>query len=278
MIFPNDLNVFHDDNGTFVDCSQELVDYGRDTKVIRLITAEDYLYIGLYKPFGEIYTELKVANTNINTFSTAQYYNGTTWASLENFYDKTKGFTRSGFISWTKSSSWAAAAINSTTLFWIRLKPSADHSATTELQGLNIVFADDQDLINEFSTISVYLTNLSLISYITYHQGVRDDIIQALRNSGEWKSNTSGDFNDISKWDILDISQIKKAATYYCLSKIFFELSAGPEDKWYQRSKDYKDKGNKAVEVYYLSLDKNDDGIESISEKVNDNNVSLFRI
>jgi hypothetical protein len=220
---------------------------------------------------------MKVVNTNANTF-TAQYYNGTTWVSLDNFLDLSKGFTRSGFLSWSKSDIWDNTSVNSTDLYWVRLRPSADHLVTTELQGLNIVYADDQDLTNEFSSISSQLSNLGLSSYITYHQSVRDDIVQALRNKGEYKVNNQSFFKDITKWDLLNAEQVKKAATYYCLSKIFFELSDSVEDKWYQRSKDFNDKGNKAIETYYLSIDKDDDGIETQAEKVNDNNINLFRI
>lgn len=275
MIFENDLNVFHDDNSVFVDISKECVEYGRDSKVIQLISADDYLYVGLYKPFNQVYVEMKVANTNANTF-TAQYYNGSTWNSLSNFYDLSKGFTRSGFLSWSKSTDWSEVAVNSEELFWIRLKPSADHSVTTELQGLNIVFADDQDLVNEFSSIASQLPNFGVNSYITFHQSVRDDIVQAIRNSGAFKYNN--ELKNITKWDFLSQDEIKRASIYHCLSKIFFELSDSIEDKWYQRSKDYNDKGNKALEVYYLSLDKNDDGVADSNEKLSDRNISLFRV
>lgn len=262
MIFLNDLNVQWDNNSVFVDISKECVEYGRDSKVIDLSSTQDYLYLGLYKPFSQVYVEMKVVNTNANTF-TAQYWNGSSWVSLENFFDISKGFTRSGFIFWSKASDWASTSVNGDTLFWIRLRPSVDHLVTTELQGLNIVYADDQDLVNEFSQINSYLNGLS--SYITYHQSVRDDIVQALRNGGEKKITTNG-LRKIEKWDLLDSGEVKKAATFYCLSKIFFELSDSIDDKWYQRSKDFNDKGNKALELYFLTIDLDDDGVNDNSE------------
>lgn len=275
MLFANDLNIFHDNNSVFEDASQELNDYGRDSYPIQLISAEDYLYLGLYKPFSQVYVEMKVVNANANTF-TAEYWNGSTWNSLSNFLDLSKGFTRSGFLSWSKSTDWASNAVNSETLYWVRLKPSADHSLTTEIQGLNIVFADDQDLINEFSSISAQLSNLGLTSFITYHQGVRDDVVQAIRNSGTNKYNVD-ELKNITKWDFLDSEEVKRGATYHCLSKIFFELSDNVDDKWYQRSKDYNAKGNKALEVYFLTLDKNDDGIKDSYETLSSRNINLFR-
>lgn len=275
MIFANDLNIFHDNNSVFVDISQEMADYSRDSKVVELVNAEDYLYIGLYKPFNKVYAELKVANTNANTF-TAQYWNGSTWNTLENFYDLSLGFTRSGFLSWSKSTDWASTTVNSANLFWIRLKPSADHSATTELQGISMLFSDDQELVNEFSTINSYKSNLSLTSYVLFHQTVRDDIVQAIRNSGKKKINNT-DILNITKWDFLEQDELKRASICHVLSKIFFELSDSIDDKWYQRSKDYNAKGNKALEVYFLSLDVNDDGKSSSYEKLVTQSVGLSR-
>lgn len=275
MIFQNDLNVFHDDNSVFVDISKECVEYGRDSKVIQLISAQDYLYIGLYKPFNKIYAELKVVNTNANTF-TAQYWNGSTWNSLSNFYDLSLGFTRSGFISWSKSSDWSSTSVNSETLYWIRLKPSADHSATTEVQGINMLFADDQDLVNEFSTINSYKANFNILSYVSYHQSVRDDILQAIRNSGK-KKISGTDLANITKWDFLEQDELKRASAYHCLSKIFWELSDNIEDKWYQRSQEYNAKGNKALEVYFLSLDTDDDGKNDSNEKLVTQSIGLIR-
>lgn len=275
MIFEKDLNILHDDNGSFVDISQEMNDYGRDTKVVAMANAEDYLYVGLYKPFSKIYVELKVTNTNANTF-TAQYWDGSTWNTLSNFLDLSKGFTRSGFLSWSKSTDWAANSVNSMSQFWIRLKPSVDHSASTELQGISMLFADDQDLINEFSTINSYKSNLSISSYVLYHQSVRDDIVQGIRNSGKNKINNT-DILNITKWDFLEQEELKRASVYHVLSKIFFELSDNIEDKWYQRSRDYNAKGNKSLEVYFLSLDVNDDGKSSSNEKLVSQSVSLSR-
>lgn len=275
MLFAKDLNIMWDNNSVFQDISMELNEYGRDTKVIDLSASQDYLYIGLYKPFSAIYAELKVVNSVANTL-TAEYWNGTSWVALSNFLDLSKGLTRSGFLSWSKDSSWTSNSVNSTTLYWIRLRPSSDLSGTTELQGLNIVYADDQDLVNEFSRVNDYKATAQL-SYINYHQSVRDDIVQQLRNSGKFKKDASLNDLDITKWDFLQQEQIKKAAIYLCLSKIFFELSDSIEDKWYQRSKDYHDKGNAALQVYYLNIDLNDDGIEQDGEKLQDQNIDLFR-
>lgn len=272
MLFQNDLNVLHDDNGVFSDKSASAVDYGRDSFVLPLVAAQDYLYLGLYKPFNKVYAEMKVVNTVANIF-TAEYWNGSAWTALVNFWDLSQGFTRSGFMQWKKPNDWASTVVNSDLLYWVRLKPNFDHSALTELQGLNIVYADDQDLQNEFSRVADY--KASLLSYITYQQAVRDDIVQALRNKGNVKYNEK--FINVSKWDLLDADEVRRGATYACLAKIFFELSDNVDDKWYQRHKDYTEKANKALELFALSLDTNDTGLDDKSKLVQRQSVSLVR-
>ncbi len=272
MLFQNDLNVLHDDNGTFSDKSAEAVDYGRDSFVLPLVAAEDYLYLGLYKPFNRVFAEMKVVNNVANIF-TAQYWNGSAWTALSNFWDLSQGFTRSGFLQWKKPTDWEATTVNSDLLYWVRIKPNFDHLNTTELQGLNVVFADDQDLKTEFSRIDDY--KASLLSYITYQQAVRDDIVQAVRNKGNVKKTTK--LINISKWDLLDADEVRRGAIYACLAKIFFELSDNVEDKWYQRHKDYTEKANKALELFYLSLDTNDTGKDDNSKLVQRQSVGLIR-
>lgn len=278
MIFQNDLTVVHDDDGTFVEQSSAAFDYGRDTFVLPMVAAEDYLYVGLYKPFQQLYVNLKVASSTSGSF-TAEYWDGSTWNNLENFLDLSQQFTRSGFLKWTKpEDDWAKTTVNGDELYWVRFKPSADFSGTTEVQGLNILFADDKDLVNVFSKILDMLG--SLTSFVTYHQNARDDIIQAIRNKGNATKDSAklGALKNISKWDLLDASEVKQGAVYACLANIFFEVSDDVEDKWYQRHKDYLKKSADALELFYLSIDKNDDGKGTSSEVVQTQGVQLIRV
>ena len=75
------LIVMLDDNATFSDISDLAVDYTRDPFSMSLVALEDYLYIGLYKPFNASYLEFEVPNTVTNTL-TIEYYNGTSWVTL----------------------------------------------------------------------------------------------------------------------------------------------------------------------------------------------------
>lgn len=332
-LFEKDLTVFHDDNSSFVDFSFDANKYGRDDFDLQFIHTEDALYLGLYKPFEGVYIEMKTTSSNDNTL-TAEFFNGTSFTSVENFLDQTKGLTRSGFLKWKRNQDdWSKTTINGEELFWIKLTMSASpevtinvttktgnsttqleiqdadisqfsvndlliikdtvngtHFATVtavdttsgsanvtfspaassavsdntviakqpEIQGLNIVFSDDQDLKQEFIQIDNLLNDRT--SFILLHEAARDEIIQRLRNLGKVKFDNEKLVN-IEKWDINKLDEIRQPSKFLVLSKIFFEVSDNVEDKWMQRHKDYKKKFQESFDLFWLSLDLDDDGI-----------------
>jgi hypothetical protein len=257
-----DLYLFHDDNGIFADYTKDSQDYLRDDFAINYTTIEDYIYIGLYKPFNKVFNELKTpALADINL--SAEYYDGTAWQPLE-LNDDTKGFQRSGFIGWEKPADWTESTVNSQGAYYIRL--SAD-TFTSEIQGLNLVFSDDNDLKQEVRCIYDYLQGDD-ISFIAYHVSSRNDIVQTLRNGGNsTKKENADNFENLTKWDLLDSGEVRQAAKYLCLSKIFHDVSENIDDKQYQRAIDYAQKYGEAFKLYRLSLDKNDDGVADKEEK-----------
>ena len=133
-----ELVVLHDDNGTFTDYSQDARDYLRDTFQISYTTAEDYIYIGLYKPFNQLYVEFEnVASASINL--TFEYSDGSAGFNALEVEDDTKAFKRSGFISWGRNiEDWQENSIDSKSLFWIRITADADFVA--DFNGLNRTF------------------------------------------------------------------------------------------------------------------------------------------
>ena len=270
-----DLYVFWDDNSSFSDISLPMRNYKRDDETLDLNSAEDYLYIGLYKPFNSVYAEFTTANTNSNSFA-AEYYDGTSFTSLSNFTDQSLGFTRSGFLKWDRPSDWTANTINSQEAFWIRLRPSADHSSTV-MRGCNIVYSDDNDLAGEIRSISSFLKS-SDTSFIVNHEAARDDIIQQLRNKGKIKRDADNNLSKITKWDLLDSEEMRQASKYLTLHKIFFESSDSIDGKWQQRADFYRDKYGESVNVLYLTLDTDDDGVIDSTERLNISRAQVLRL
>ncbi len=263
------LYLFHDNNTVFSDHSNAAQDYSRDSFAIELSSTEDYLYIGYRKPINSIYVEMSTANTTANSF-TFEYYNGTAWAAITPFSDETKGFTRSGFLVWERNlTDDTATTVDSQEAFWYRLRPSVDHSVGTIIQGLNIVFSDDNDLQTEVANISAYLAS-GTTSHILSHVAARDKINQDLRNSGKVKLNTStGRFKDINVFDVLNIEQLRELSKWKTLATIFDDVSDRPDDKYDQRSRKYNNRYKSGFnKLQFLGLDDDDDGVADRTEEL----------
>jgi len=265
------LTVLHDDNAVFTDNSNKAADYTRDSFTHDLIAAEDYIYIGYTKPFNASYIELETPNVNTNTL-VAEIWDGSSWASVE-LTDGSQGFTRSGYIEWSKAD-MKSTTINSLARFYIRLKPSADHSSTV-YRGINLVFSEDAAMKAEFFEI----TNSNILpsgesSHITTHVAARNQIMQLFRKRYKKDNATTGEAM-LNQWDLHDIYEVREAATFLALSKIFFNLSDSVDDNWWQKYREYNDKFEEMFSQAYESLDLDDDGVVDDTEKVP--NAAPFR-
>lgn len=260
-----DLFVLHDDDGTFIDHTKAARDFLRDEFSVSFVSAEDKIYLGLYKPFYASYIELATpvaAGTGLTI--SAAYSNGSGFTAVE-IGDDTNGFERNGFIQWDRElDDWEAQDVDGDSRFWLQLSVSGDFSATFD--GINLVFSDDNDLLQEQRGIDDFRA-AGDTSFIAYHVSSRNEIIQNLVNSGyATKVNGADKINGLAKWDLNRIGQIRQASKYLTLAKINFDVSSEVDDKYYQRWRDYMSEYQEAMRVYYLSLDSNDDGKEQVVE------------
>lgn len=274
------LTVLHDDNSTFVDNSVSAHDFSRDNFSFVYTTSEDFLYVGYRKPISAIYVEMGTANTNAATL-TLKYYNGSSFTAVSDFIDETKAMTRSGFVRWTRNlTGEATTTVNSTSLYWYQLSYDATFSAGTTIRGLNIVFADDQDLKTRVPgiTSSSFLPS-GESTHILAHVAARDEIIQKIRNNGEFMQTVStGEFKEIDAFSLLEVEQIREAAKFKALAVIFEDLTDSPDDIYMVRAKMYEDKFNKAMDMFFLSIDKDDDGLKDRSEELRSFTPKLRRV
>jgi hypothetical protein len=245
-------------NFNSTDYTRELADMSRDTVTLSL---DDYLYIGYYKPFSGTHFELSTDTEETPTLE-AEYYNGA-WTEFTPI-DDTKAFSRSGFMQWGKPTDWKKSTVASNALYWIRLKPSTTTEVT--FTGCTLVFSSDQALKTEFAPILNEDYLFEQPSHILTHIAVRNHIIQKLRNKGFLKWTSEG-YEKLTPFDVLDIYEIKEAATALALSKIFFNLSDTPDDTWSVKSKAYEDRFNDFFSLALLTLDTDDDGASSESDK-----------
>lgn len=276
MSFIEKLTVFHDNNSVFSDYTQQAYDYSRDSFTLDLVAADDYLYLGRYKPFNAVYVEMATANTTDTTF-TAEFYNGTAWTSLTLQSDDSDAMQRSGYIRWDIDDDWSEVAVNSTTKYWIRLRPGSDFLASTAVQGINIVFADDIDLKEEFFEVSSYLPS-GESSFILTHQSVKKDILQKLRRDGRYLvSAATGSVKDVNEWDLNNYDQVRNAAKHLALSKIYMNISDSVGDVWMIKSEKHQKMYSESMDMFFLSIDYDDTGFESNAEKESAGHARLVR-
>ena len=158
-------------------------------------------------------------------------------------------------------------AVNSTTKNWVRFRPSADHDVVT-FAGINIIFSDDRDLKGEYFEISQFLPK-GADSHILSHVAARDEIIQYLRNGGNFKQDlNTGRLKEITAFDLLDLGQIKQPAILLTLSKIFANVSDEVGDNWSEKSSHYRGRYNASMKLFYLDLDSDDDGVQDDEERM----------
>lgn len=285
----NKLIIYHDNNSVFTDFSEQAFDFAHDQFSLILLATTGYFYFGYYKPINQIYIDFSVANTNA-LILTGEYYNSrtSTWAVLDGFHDETKGFSRSGFINWDRNQEDQTDEniINGKELYWQRISASVDTSAMT-INGVNLIFATDIDIDNEFPGALAKLLPEGESTFIKFHIAVRNEIVQRIRNSGKRKfknltkrNNRLSDiiiYENIQPWDILDIGEIRTAATYLALSKIFNYLSDKPDDFYAEKGKFYNQSSEQAFKLFWLSIDESDDGIASSTEATSAFSRHMFR-
>jgi hypothetical protein len=270
------LNVLHDDNGTFLDYSNQAVDFARDSFSATFISADDFLYIGYYKPISTIYISMETASTT-DTNMTVSYYNGSSFVAVSDFYDETKALQRDGFVQWDRNqSNEDLTTVNSLEKYWYRVAFGADTSAVI-FKGINIVFSDDQDIKKEFFEYEEFLPT-GETTFLLNHVSARDEIIQHIRNSGRYKQNqSSGRNKDINAFDVHKINQLNKASTYLVLSNIFANVLSDPDGLYREKQSYYRNKYTSAMDLFYLDLDTDDDGISDRHEEMRDFTGTVVR-
>ena len=255
------LDIKYYNGSTYSSLKMKMGAAGRDTAVVTLSNL-DYLYIGYEKPIKNIYFDFATPNVNANSL-TVEYSNGTDWTELEVF-DETEGFTRSVIIQWEEVASDLTDEfeVDSDTLYWYRISASAIHSEAT-WNFIGLLLSTDDDLVLE----NPYILETNLLmgetNHLKAHISARNEIVQSCANRGNKKTNNE----PITYWDMLNISEFKQGAIFLTLSKIYLNLSDKDEDVWLKKSYTYRNRYQKQLDLYYVTLDKDNDGVTSASEK-----------
>lgn len=201
-----------------------------------------------------------------------EYYDGSAYVAVGSFKDTTGDLTKSGWTTWSEP---ADESKQSGTYRYKFTVSGVTSAVSGSLKFVGIIFSEDKDIKKEYPNIYDYLPSGDT-SFIRFHVSAKDQIVQYFRAKGNATVENLIAKN-LTEFDFLDIGEVKQAAKFYALAKIFFWLSDSPDDKYYQKYRDYLAKGNDAAEVYYLSLDKDRDGKMDDVERLNSTELVIRR-
>jgi hypothetical protein len=258
-----------EDDILYTDLSNQAANFQRGT--ISSLTEDSIIYIGYYKPISNLYIDLKTKSDDGYSLSVEKFVDGS-WESVEQLTDETEGLVRSGFVTWKtpdQDSDQESSIIDNSENYWIKIT----HTNLTgiEINVINLIFADDDDLIREFPGIldSSFLIG-ERTDHLLTHQAVRNDILNLFAIKGIKKSAIDSEYRSmIQPWDLLDLSQLNTAATYLALSKIFNNVSDSPDDIWRQKADYYYKQYQERINIALLTIDRTDTGLNRLPETDN---------
>lgn len=219
----------------------------------------DAFYVGFQGPFAARYFKMGTVNTNSATL-TVKYWNGSTWANVEDLVDQTYGFTQSGFIHWQNVGDWVASEQTPVTdkeLFWIKITTSANLSAGTTLQAVLNLFCDDALVTAYYPEIisdTRYLPS-GKTDFLEQYIAAKDLVVLRLK-----QRQLIGDESHI-----IDINAVSIAAIHAFAKVLLSPIATNDETKerLNQASRDFEDE----VSRLSLGVDQNKDGLVSEAEE-----------
>lgn len=270
MLF--DQRVIFSDNGSLTDISLEVNEFREDSYVIPFVSAEDYIYIGSSLPFNHKFIEVDVVNTNAANISIS-VWDGTVFNPVADIQDATNvsgvSLSRSEVVRFTpdREKTWAmeldsfdVTGLETTKIYqmyWIRIGFDSDLSLTTAIKYIGQKFCSDSDIYDFYPDLNQSTLKASFASgktdwdeqcYISTQIIVRD-LKRRFSILNE---------NQIIDYELFNEPAIHKAAQiiYHGLGQPYYEVRDACEIQY-----------NKAMEQGYLRIDKDKDGLLSMSER-----------
>lgn len=168
------IRCIYSDNGILIDRSLEA--QNSDTIPFQIVAAEDYLYVGQYYPFNNLFFEVGSVVNAVASVATVQYWDGTTWRTAVDVLDQTKAsgasMGRNGVMQWSPNQDYQWSVVQDTSdtgaptelstvtiydLYWARIKWSANFTASTVLKSISYAFTDTNTLYSLDPELDEYL-------------------------------------------------------------------------------------------------------------------------
>jgi hypothetical protein len=264
------LKIFHNE----LDLSREQSRYEYMSNTLDL---NDYdLYVGYYKPISTLF--LNVIKNTEDLVLDVKYYSGSIFESVYGFKDLSFGLTTPGFISWkNRQVGQVPNLLFGETLYWYKL--TTNDPANIVFRGISTLFSDDYDLIAAYPSIMNHLPE-GQQSFVRFHEEAAKDIIIDLRRTGlviNGKLSAPSVRKQLDAFDLLDKEEVRDAAKYFALSKIFAWLSDAPNDKWENLAAKYEAEAAGSL-TPLITIDQNDNGIIEDYEEAADQPIIVGRL
>lgn len=224
------------------------------------LTTSDAFYVGFREKFQTRYFLLSTVSSGSATL-TVKYWDGTQYSAIEDLVDQTRGFTRSGFLSWSNVAGWekkAQTGISDVELYWIQITVSATLTACV-LQCVENLFCDDVLLSSYYPELvsdTRYLPP-NRTSFIDQFVAAKDLVVTRLKQDSIIKDESQ----------VLDINQVAIAATHAAAWIIYEPIAKSDEDK--ETAKDMFRKFNNELTKSYKSFDLDNSGaIDTVEENI----------
>ena len=259
------LRVFKEAGGVFTDLS---LDNQEEAKTLTpALGSSDYLYIGQYFPFNNLFFHIgDVANATSSSI-TIQYWDGTAWRSAVDILDATASsgvpLARSGVVQFSPDRDYGWQKVNDTTdsnapselstltiyeLYWIRVKFNSGMTAGTEIKEVSYAFTDTQELNN----IDIEINSF----YDSFASGKTDWIVEIITASKMLIVDLKRQGLVYNKGQVLRFDDVFLACTYKTLELIYMNLGPSYSDK---RS-DIRNLYIEALNIKRFTIDKDSDG------------------
>lgn len=255
-----------------IDSTLKMSNFVTDGIAFSTFTTDKFIKIGFKKPLKVFHVELLNENTVENKLI-FKYSNGSIEKVLSVF-DYTEGFKKSGAIEWVQPDDEKESVYLGQRMYWYTLSLEQDYILPLTFIGFGMVFSSDSDLLEDRPTIMSHLGELK--SFIGFHQSSRNDIVQQFNSNLNFKYN--GEFSRIEPFDLLEISEVKDAAKYLTLQKIFDWLSDNVDDKYSQLASQYETKFGRSFNSAFITIDKNDNGKADNNEKITVDYTRIVRL
>jgi len=233
------------------------------------------LMVGYFKPISRLF--LNMPKNNGERDISVKYYSGT-WQDVSGLFDLSFGCTRPGFLTWHNNQAGEKEVeLNGQKMYWYKIILSLPE--TISFRGISTLFSDDFDLISVYPTIHNHLPE-GQETFVRFHEEAAKDIITDLKRTGiviNGKLANNKERKQLDAFDLLDKEEVREAAKYFALSKIFAWLSDAPGDKWEVLADKYTAEAAGAL-TPLITIDDNNDGLVDDEEKAQPIGVYVGRL